>query len=237
MPVEYASLTIDMDGRRFPFRYNTRTRHEIKGVIAGQTYPEIVELSDARVIVDVGASVGSAALFFACVYPGAAVYAFEPHRESCEIARENLAPLSNVQLFPIGLHDHDHTAELFLGDQTHTTNSLRAGALFNGTATETVDLRRASTFLAGLGIDQIDILKIDTEGCELPILRDILTRYRPRAIHLEYHSDADRRALDTLLESYVVHSGTAYRPHLGVVTYLHPDAVPSHLARAGIGTS
>jgi FkbM family methyltransferase len=52
----------------------------------------------------------------------------------------------------------------------------------------------------------IDVLKIDAEGAEVEIIRGYgkqLNRFR--CIMLEYHSDADRRALDQMLDGYLMY--------------------------------
>ena len=66
---------------------------------------------------------------------------------------------------------------------------------------EIVSLRSIAGWLDEAGIDVIDVLKVDTEGCELPILQNIKDRLPAiRLIHLEYHSESDRREIDRLLE-------------------------------------
>ena len=44
------------------------------------------------------------------------------------------------------------------------------------------------------------MLKVDTEGCEVPIFASLLERLGGvKVIYLEYHSEADRRELDAML--------------------------------------
>ena len=77
-------------------------------------------------------------------------------------------------------------------------------------------------------ISTIDILKIDTEGCEVPIL-EALSDLLPsvKVIYLEYHSDDDRKAFDRLLgDTHLLLHGHMM-VHLGEVTYVARDAFES----------
>jgi FkbM family methyltransferase len=50
-------------------------------------------------IVDAGANVGYASLFFAAKYPSAKIFAIEPDDANCALFRRNLAEFPNVTLF------------------------------------------------------------------------------------------------------------------------------------------
>lgn len=172
----------------------------LHGVLAGGEYPLLAQPDyQARVIVDVGAHVGCAALYFATSYPRAAVYSFEPAQASYRFLEENCRQLPNIRCFPYGLHERDGTLPLRYGATSSMQNSLSISPDTRAEG-ETVDLRRASAELRRLGLSEVSILKVDTEGCELPILRD-LGEWLPRTdiLYLEYHSEEDRRALDELL--------------------------------------
>lgn len=56
-----------------------------------------------------------------------------------------------------------------------------------------IEIRQASKTLDSLGIAAIDVLKIDTEGCELPILADRASVIPAiKLIDLEFRSKHDR---------------------------------------------
>ena len=86
----------------------------------------------------------------------------------------------------------------------------------------------ASQFLSERGIEGIDILKIDTEGCEVPILQS-LGRYLPevKVLYIEYHSERDRRIIDAMLaETHVLWKGQVRFAYRGEFCYLRRDLVP-----------
>jgi hypothetical protein len=78
----------------------------------------------------------------------------------------------------------------------------------------------------------IDVLKVDTEGCELAILRSIAALLPSiPVIYLEYHSDDDRREIDRMLgDTHVVVAGHVFQIHRGELTYVARDAFPSREA-------
>ena len=81
---------------------------------------------------------------------------------------------------------------------------------------------RASAELQALKLGRISILKIDTEGCEIPILSDLHDWLdRIDAIYVEYHCEDDRRAIDQMLAEhfYLIHAIVG-RANLGTLIYI-----------------
>ncbi|MGZ5410780.1 MAG: FkbM family methyltransferase, partial [Aeromicrobium sp.] len=93
---------------------------------------------------------------------------------------------------------------------------------------EQVTLRSVREWLEENSISTIDVLKIDSEGCEVPILealKDLLPSVK--VIYLEYHSDDDRKEFDRLLgDTHLLMHGQMM-VHLGEVTYVAKDAFQS----------
>lgn len=202
---EDRQVTVEVNGRRMELRYphTPGILPYLRSVLAGREYPLFARGDyQAAVVVDIGAHVGCAAMYFATAYPGAAVYSFEPAQRSFRLLEQNCRPLHNVRCHPYGLFDREASADLHYGATSSMQNSLAAGPDTRAEG-ERVALRRASSELRRLGIEAISILKLDTEGCELPILRE-LAGWLPRTdvLHLEYHSEEDRLALEELLRPH-----------------------------------
>ena len=102
---------------------------------------------------------------------------------------ENTAPFENITAHEVGLFDADKEAPLFEGEYDPSTNSMAtAGSTRNGS--RMVQLKDTKPFLHGLHVDDIDILKLDTEGCEVPILRSLAEMIPAiKVIYVEYHDD------------------------------------------------
>lgn len=71
------------------------------------------------------------------------------------------------------------------------------------------------------------MIKIDTEGCEVEILRNLEPYFQDFSlVYIEYHSEADRREIDSILAS--THSllfSSALQVHRGNVTYIANNAI------------
>jgi FkbM family methyltransferase len=211
-----------------------------KEILAGRTYPRIPFVHDVQTVLDIGANVGAAAVYFALQHPSATIFALEPAAEPFRLLVRNAKSFSNVRTFNFGLFDDDKSVPLHRGKFDSVTASIGTSTL-NSSQTEVVNLRRADTWLAQVGISRIDLLKIDTEGCEVPILRSMESLIPGiKVIYLEYHSEDDRQFLDHLVTpSHILYAGRASHPHRGELCYVARSAFPSpeELDRHKIGVS
>jgi FkbM family methyltransferase len=173
------------------------------------------------VFIDVGAHVGAAAIFFRNCFPKGTVYSFEPARDAFSFLKENTRPFPEIRAFPYGLYSRDCDVRLFRGQMHSAANSIVRNDLTTGECV-IVRMARASDELARLGIDRLAVLKIDTEGCELPILDDLRDRLpRIDVIFVEYHSEADRLAIDAMLtRDFILFYARADLIHRGVYGYV-----------------
>lgn len=67
-----------------------------QGARLKQFYRKQLECGILPVIVDAGANVGAAALWFAQEFPASSIFALEPDKDSAQICRENCAKLRNI---------------------------------------------------------------------------------------------------------------------------------------------
>ncbi len=196
-------------------------------IFAGTTYPHVSFVSDVRTIVDVGANVGAASVYFAIAYPGACVYAFEPDSCPFSLLQRNAEALPDIKVFPFGLYSREKTLPLFHGKSDSVESSV-CPSVRTRDESEGVQLVDAFQFLSGSGVTQIDVLKIDTEGCEVPILRSLKPYLsRVKVLYLEYHSERDRRMIDELIaETHILWRGHVNFAYRGEFCYLKRELVP-----------
>ena len=93
-------------------------------IFAGITYPIVPLVSGVRTVVDIGANVGAASVYFAMAYPDAQVYALEPASAPLSLLGQNVASLRKVKVFPFGLHSSEETLTLFHGKKDSVESSL-----------------------------------------------------------------------------------------------------------------
>lgn len=190
-------------------------------VLRGDTYPAIPFVDPVRVVLDVGANCGAATAFFASLYPDAVIHSFEPGAAQLRLLEHNANDFDNVRVHRFGLHDRDERIPLYSGsDDTATASIIQSNS--TSSVSEEVLVRSARGWLAEESIDRVDILKLDTEGCEIPILEDLgrAVLDTTKIIYVEYHSEEDRKRLDALLgDSHVLVFGRNHH-RTGELTYL-----------------
>lgn len=199
-------------------------------VLTGKSYPLVTIQGPINTIVDIGANVGAATVYFALNLPAARIFAFEPSPDCFTLLAANTAGLEQVKAYRYGLFSEDRTAELHLGKGDSVTSSV-GNSIEAGRESVPVQLRAAADVFREHGIDEIDILKLDTEGCELPILESI-AEWIPRigVLYVEYHSEPDRLHIDRLLSpTHILYRGTVSRPCRGEFCYVLRKRLPEGL--------
>jgi FkbM family methyltransferase len=153
----------------------------------------LVSIPADAVIFDVGANLGSMTLAFAQQAPRGRVVAFEPTHTGFARLRENLAlnPDLAVRVTPVQAFLSDRSAERHGLSACSSWKLDGSGAdphpLHGGSvqAADGVPAFSLDDFCRDRGVDRLDLLKIDTDGHELAVLRGAhatLGRLRPPVI-------------------------------------------------------
>jgi FkbM family methyltransferase len=223
-----ATRTIqDLRGKTVEFPDEPGLEPFVRSALHGEDYPVVFpDVFRPATIVDVGAHVGSAALYFRHAYPGARVFSFEPSPSSFEYLSRNVRGEAGIEIRQVAVGAEDAEMRLWAGAHSSMQASL-IPTEESGQASVAVRVRAIRPLLEESGIERISILKVDTEGMELPILRALEEALADvEVIHLEYHSDEDRRELDALLSvSHVLFASRASEPDRGTVTYVRRGAL------------
>ena len=112
---------------------------------------------------------------------------------------QNTAEMSNVYCHRFGLFSEDRTVTLHDGSLDSGMASIAPNPLTLEQGQQ-VELRSIADWLDETRPPSVDVLKVDTEGCEVPILRGLGERLASIAVvYVEYHSESDRREIDQLL--------------------------------------
>ena len=155
--------------------------------------------NERPVIFDCGANIGMATLFFKWLYPHSEVHAFEPDPRVFQVLAENVARnrLCDVHLHNVALCDKNGDVDFFvpLGTEGSPVMSLVAGRI------PEADARRiqvtACMLSAFVESKEVDFLKLDVEGSEDLVLRDLRasgTLQRVRELVIEYHHNLQGRS-------------------------------------------
>jgi FkbM family methyltransferase len=148
-------------------------------------------------IFDCGANIGIATIFFKWLYPRSVIHCFEPDRPTFGLLRRNVQAnrLTDVHLHNVALLDTVGSIEFFVaanrdGSLLMSLDPERAGGGHKRTIVDGVKL---SEFVNGT---QVDLVKLDVEGAEGPVMRDLADSGAIRKIKqfvVEYHHHVDQR--------------------------------------------
>ena len=156
-------------------------------------------------IIDCGANVGLAIVYWKSLYPDARITAFEPDGTAFDALEINCSGYrTSVELVRAAVWSAE-------GEMTFVPDGADAGRLdvAGGAGSTVVATMRLRDRLTG----SIDLLKLDIEGAETAVLEDCSDRLgNVRRIFVEYHGFADRpQDLDVLLRLL---SGAGFRWHI-----------------------
>lgn len=145
----------------------------------------------SRTFLDVGAEKGSFAAIFSDA--GLSGICFEPLPAHQEKLKERF-PAGDPGILPFAVDDHDHPAEFNVAtdpegkdlDYFHSLNEVSSNRFFKHSKKIPVECRSLASLVAeGLIPPACGILKIDTEGNDLKVLRG-LGNFRPEIIVCEF---------------------------------------------------
>lgn len=202
----------------------TGMKNHIQRVLAGEYDAPGVNFEKPPIILDIGANVGSFTLWALRRWPDCTVRAYEPHPKNAKLFRENVgdqASLEEVIVTP----GRRRTELLYNG-----VHNLGECSLHDGPEQNKTEFNWVGTF-SPIDLPASDILKVDTEGHELYIIREYLMKYPeepPSLIMFEFHTIADRLILDVFMHTcgYRLFRANMLFPYRGTCVYLRSDITP-----------
>lgn len=132
------------------------------------------------VLFDVGANIGKYSKSLFKAFPNANIYTFEPNPNAYLLAENNIQKFNtkNIKLFPLGFSSTEES-KMITVYESQTSSSH--GSLHSEVLTEfhhsnlnsqiSANFTTLDSFCINNQIDHIDLLKIDTEGHELEVLK------------------------------------------------------------------
>ena len=163
-----ASVTprIRFEGRVFATELATRSDLDVLREVVLEREYELPDGIPPAVIVDLGAHIGLASLFFAARLPHARIVAVEANPRLLPRLRRNLAA-THAQVIHAAVGDRDGHRSLHRGEASWASSLIAAP---HSSAPIRVPALTLESLLGVAGIDRVDLLKIDIEGAEWEIL-------------------------------------------------------------------
>lgn len=144
------------------------------------------------VILDIGANIGGFAAWAKLRWPGCQLHCFEPISENFRLLKNNVADYAAVHNVALG---SDGACYMYYGKNNCGEASMWKGSEQSGDG-ETVAVAHPDAFEELF--KRANIIKIDTEGAEVEILSRV-RHWHADVLLMEYHSEANRRAVEELL--------------------------------------
>ncbi len=151
---------------------------EIKRVVPGYHYDQwramekIMSGQQPQVIFDVGANVGQTAREFAPRFPKSVVYSFEPCKDTFEKLVKNIRGFSNVTPVRMALGAEEGEKTINRCRMSQMNSFLEEDAGWSASdGREIVQVGTLDSFCLRRNIKAVDILKIDTQGFDLEVLK------------------------------------------------------------------
>ncbi len=184
-------------------RAGTADPNPFRQVFLENQYEDMTEfVTDPKVILDLGANVGYATMWFAMHFPNAQVIAVEPLKANVERIRkqvENAKIEDRVVVIEAAISDRNQELELYMdaGEFFHTGASLSPDHIYHNQTAKIVakvECLSLDNLIEQYHLSQPDVIKIDIEGTETdlfsnvtPQFDDIMTNVQVLAIEL--HGD------------------------------------------------
>lgn len=162
------------------------------------------------VVLDLGANIGTFALYLQARAPGIRVHCFEPSASTREVLHRNVEANhlgESVRIYPYGVSDHRRMATLFAGEQSGQSSLFGTAPPSGQASTEEVECLGLDEALDLCEVDRVALLKIDTEGSEIDIVEgaSAATWQRIERVVLEFHENLRpgcRDRIEAILRGY-----------------------------------
>jgi FkbM family methyltransferase len=150
---------------------------------------KIIKKSDSIKFFDIGANIGQTSFKIVHYFPNAEVYAFEPIKNTYDQLVKNTLALKNIKTYQKAIGSEAGEFTIY-----HRTNSewnslvkeLNSSARDENASSEKVIVTTVDKFISENNIKKIDILKSDTEGFEIQVLKGAEKALKSQLIDIIY---------------------------------------------------
>ncbi|HEV2694089.1 MAG TPA: FkbM family methyltransferase [Verrucomicrobiae bacterium] len=171
---------------------------------------------DDAVIFDVGANIGQSSVWFSEVFPQATIHAFEPFSIIYKRLEETVAGRSHVHLHQFAIGKANSELQVApVQDAYYQCGQIVAATQPQG-PTETIRIRSLDSFCEEQKISHIHVLKSDTEGFDIDVLRGAERMLRAGCIH------------NFLTEASIAKGDEQHTSLFALIDYLRPYSLELH---------
>lgn len=186
-------------GKEIAFLSSTELLHGFKEIFVDEIYKQ--ELPAKPYIIDCGANIGLSVIYMKHLYPDAEILAFEPDEQNFNLLERNVRSFGFTDV--VLKQEAVWVEDTILNFSSEGSMSSKIETRDNAVGTA-VKATRLKNYLNR----KIDFLKIDIEGAEFEVLKDIRENLHfVNNLFLEYHGAFSQNAELTSLFSIITDSG------------------------------
>ena len=189
-------------GKKLSYYSPTELLHGLHEIFIENIYKQ--NLPPKPLIIDCGANIGLSVIYMKMFYPDARIIAFEPDERNFELLKKNIEAfgLSNVEAHQEAVWTED--TELRFASQGSMSSRIDENVSENTIPVNAIRLRN---FLNR----PVDFLKIDIEGAEYQVMKDIADQLHfVSHLFLEYHGTFAQNGELSNLFMLLVDKGFSY---------------------------
>lgn len=204
---------------------------DINRLRSNPDFAERLGPNDLRTVFDVGANQGLQSLAFVRAFPTAVVHAFEPVPDTFRKLEEATRDQPRIRRVPTALGDQEGEITLHLFEGSVYSTAVDSHALMSATNENrcvSVPVTTFDAYCRSHGILHVDLLKIDTEGFDLHVLRGAEQMLRGGHVTFVYFEFFRVAAVDVkeqggfLMDAHGFLTACGYRPVTFYTDYIAP---------------
>ena len=120
-------IDISLRDRVIPF-YFKETKKETgiyyTKILKGEIYKKLKFILQPNLIIDLGANIGSASIFFSLNYPNSNILSFEPVLETYKILQKNTKYFKKIKIFNLAISDKSGFSKMYIDTEKAGRSSL-----------------------------------------------------------------------------------------------------------------
>jgi FkbM family methyltransferase len=171
-PDKWMRFNMPWPGSPHPVRLRLGTTdiEVYKQVLLDQEY-DFALPSAPKVIVDAGANIGLAAVYFANKFPGSAIFALEPEETNFRLLQQNTSPYPQIRPLHVALWNENKPINLFDPHGGHCGFRTTESEPETGRQVGMVQAVTLDALMKDNKMDNVDLLKVDIEGAEIEVFK------------------------------------------------------------------
>lgn len=177
-----------------------------------------------KTIVDAGANIGLASVFFNLKYPNAEIVAIEIEKSNIAAIQQNTKHIQKYQLLENGLFNRKSFFKI--EDPYNATNSFQIKEVEQGQPYD-IESVTLDEILTNKNWETIDVLKIDIEGAEKELFESNYETWIPKTkvIMVETHDRMREGCSKSVTETLNKYNFMLYTTTEGTLIYFNPNWV------------